>query len=77
MTCERCGAETLGHSMSWFTTEDLCDACKTEEREAPNYNRARAAEESAVRAGMYNFAGIGLAPEDAAALAAARARRRS
>jgi hypothetical protein len=62
--------------MSYFTTEDVCGDCHDEERGAPNYQRARDAEEAACRAGNYNFPGIGLAPEDVAYLAAARARRR-
>jgi len=74
--CPRCGGAMLGHSCSWFTTEDICFACKNDERECPNYALAVAADEGACRAGSYNFPGIGLAPEDAAVLAALRAKRR-
>ena len=72
ITCERCGAHTRATSMSYFTTLTLCMDCKHDEKGAPNYARARAAEEAACRAGDFNFVGIGLAPEDAAYLAERR-----
>jgi len=75
-TCPRCGAELRIHIMSVFNTDDLCPDCHDDEQGAPNYARAKAAEEAAVRAGNYNFPGIGLAPEDQAAIAAIRQQRR-
>jgi hypothetical protein len=74
-TCPRCGAKDFCYSMSWFTTEDVCCTCKDEERHAPNYDAARAAELASVQRGDRHFAGIGLGAADAAALAAVRAQR--
>jgi hypothetical protein len=73
--CPRCHGPMFSHSCSWFTDEDICSDCQQDERHAPNYAAARAAEAAAVRRGDYNFRGIGLAPEDVEALAAARRRR--
>jgi hypothetical protein len=74
-TCSRCGAVNTPHTCSWFTAEDICCVCQEEEKLAPNYAAAKAAELAAVQGGNYNFAGIGLAPEDVAALTVARSRR--
>jgi hypothetical protein len=41
----------------------ICSVCQDRERAHPKYAEARAVEESQVRAGNYNFPGIGL-PED-------------
>jgi len=73
--CPRCAGAMASFSTSWFEPVEVCGACRDDERHAPNYPRARAEEEAAVRRGDYNFPGIGLAPADVAALAAARARR--
>ena len=73
--CKRCGAATNAQTMSFFNTETVCMLCKEEEKGAPNYARARAAEEAACRAGDFNFAGIGLAEEDEAFLAERRRTR--
>jgi hypothetical protein len=50
--------------MSRFNTDELCLECIMDEKEAPGYPQAAAAERAAVRAGNYNFPGIGLGPED-------------
>jgi hypothetical protein len=42
-----------------FNTEDLCLDCKDRERLDPRYPEAVAADEAAMRAGNYNFKGIG------------------
>lgn len=76
MICMRCGAETRVHSCSYYSTEDICGACKDEERQLPTYDRARAAEEAACRAGNYNFSGIGLTADDWAQLRTLRAQRK-
>ncbi len=57
--CERCGGSAVGTICSTFNTEQICDACKAKETRHPDYERARATEEAAVRAGNFNFPGIG------------------
>ena len=74
--CPRCGGSMRSYTCSWFTTESICTTCQQEEKSAPNFEAARAAEEAAIRNGDYNFPGIGLAAEDLEALAAARRGRR-
>lgn len=60
MTCERCGKETLAHTMSIFNTQTICLDCKDAERLLPTYEEAARAEIEAVKRGDYNFPGIGL-----------------
>lgn len=60
MICERCRAITGVFTGSWFNTQQICLACAEKERAHPDYERARAAENEAVRAGNYNFPGVGL-----------------
>jgi len=45
--------------MSRFNTDLICPDCEDEERRHPDYEKAAAAELAAVRAGNYNFPGIG------------------
>lgn len=62
-TCDRCGASLRGHASitSMFDTSTICVArCKIRERMHPNYTAANAAETAAVRAGDYNFPGVGV-----------------
>lgn len=57
--CQRCGAETLVTTGSYFDTQMICLAC--DKRGAhPDFERARRAELEAVKAGDYNYPGIGL-----------------
>jgi hypothetical protein len=72
--CARCGVEPFAHVTSFFNTDVICLPCATDEQEAPGYVAAHAAEVAAVRAGDYNFPGVGLSPADAAFLAARRRR---
>lgn len=64
--CKRCGADltVLGHTTSWFDGATVCIQCSADESHCPNYQKARDAECDAVRAGDFNFKGIGLAPAD-------------
>lgn len=63
-TCERCGQTTDGMTiMSMFNTETICMDCKHREQKHPQYEAARAAEWNAIKAGDYNYPGIGL-PDD-------------
>ena len=59
MKCDRCGKETNMHTMSMFNTDNICMACKDEERKHPRYKEALEAEYAACKAGNMNFAGIG------------------
>lgn len=61
--CDRCGDETLVTTMSYFNTEVICMNCDKRERRHPGFKTAREAEEKAVRAGDYNFPGVGK-PDD-------------
>lgn len=45
--------------MSRFNVDLLCMPCEDEERRHPDYDRARQAEEEAVKRGDYNYPGIG------------------
>jgi len=47
------------HSVSYLNTEDICCECKHDERQFPGY-----AEETAVRGGNLNFAGVGVSDLD-------------
>ena len=59
--CARCGADlaTVGSIMSKFNQDTICMGCKARELAHPDYKAADAAEIAAVRAGNYNFPGIG------------------
>lgn len=59
MTCDRCGKETLIHTMSMFNTDVICMDCKEREKEHPQYVDAVEADNDQIRAGNYNFPGIG------------------
>ena len=59
MKCERCGKQTNIHIMSMFNTQDICGECKAAEEDDPRYQEARKADEDAIRAGNFNFPGIG------------------
>jgi len=50
--------------MSKFNNDWLCSECKEDERAAPGYAAADAAEVAAVLAGVRNFPGVGLSPAD-------------
>ena len=63
--CARCGADlaTTSSIMSKFNQDTICAACKVRERAHPDYKAADAAEVAAVRAGIYNYPGVGCPPE--------------
>ena len=59
--CDRCGGSLAeGRIMSMFNEQTICMKCKDEERKRPDYEAAHAAEVAAVRAGDFNFKGVGL-----------------
>ena len=58
--CDRCGKPTNNLTiMSMFNNDIICMDCKEAERKLPEYKKAQDAEIAAVRAGDYNFHGIG------------------
>lgn len=78
--CDRCDAETRATIMSKFNRDIICMACKRDERDAPGYADADAAETaSALASGRLrqpnHYPGVGLSPADAAFLAARRRAR--
>ena len=59
-TCDRCGGSlSKGRTMSRFNEDCICMDCSKKEREHPRYKEAVEAEMQAIRAGDYNFQGIG------------------
>ena len=59
MKCERCFKETNCTIMSMYNTDIICMECKEKERKRPDYEEARRVENEHVKAGNYNFGGIG------------------
>jgi hypothetical protein len=58
--CDRCGEDNGGMSiMSYFNTDDLCMDCEKKEKAHPEFEEALEADQRAVKAGNFNFAGIG------------------
>lgn len=60
MKCDRCGEDAASTIGSMFNTEMICMTCQTLEKAHPEYEAARDAEARAVKAGDFNFPGIGL-----------------
>lgn len=58
--CDRCGKRLDARIPSMFNMDTLCLDCKKKEEAHPAYERARKAEQDAVRRGDRNFPGIGL-----------------
>jgi hypothetical protein len=61
--CDRCGKPARANTVSYFNTETICIRCSRRERTHPQFTEAQRIEEEAVRAGNYNFPGIGCPPE--------------
>lgn len=61
--CERCGEKTSSMIVSMFSEEWICMSCKEKERKHPDYKKANDADIEQIKAGNYNFKGIGK-PED-------------
>ena len=60
-TCDRCGGSLAGgRTMSMFNTETICMDCAEAERKRADYKAAQEAERAAVKAGDWNFKGVGL-----------------
>lgn len=75
--CDRCSALFGAHTMSKFNRDVICMDCKADERLAPGYAQASAAELAAVHSGQMNYPGVGLSNEDRAFLSQRRAKRRA
>lgn len=59
--CDRCGSSLLdGRTTSMFNTDTICMACAKAERAREDYKTAVNADNAAIRAGDWNFKGIGL-----------------
>lgn len=63
MRCDRCHKETNATMMSRFNTDTLCMDCIEKEKQHPVYAEACRVELEHVKAGDYNFDGIGK-PDD-------------
>jgi len=59
MKCQRCGKDTSCHIMSMFNTQEICLDCSDAEQNDPRYQKAQEADEAQIKAGNYNFKGIG------------------
>ena len=58
-TCDRCGRSLAGgRTMSMYSTECICMACKKQEKARPDYKEAAQAELDAVNQGNFNYKGI-------------------
>lgn len=60
--CNRCHKPATSKTMSRFNTQMICETCEEREKAHPKYAEAEEAERQAVKAGNYNFPGIGLPP---------------
>ena len=60
MKCARCGIETLITTMSRFNLDVCCMRCIELEKQHPEYEKAAETEFQQVKAGNYNFSGVGL-----------------
>ncbi len=64
--CDRCGVSLAGkaHIMSMVNEDDICLSCKDVEQQLPIYEQARAVEFREVKAGNYNYEGLGFEKPD-------------
>lgn len=58
--CQRCGEKTNTTTGSYFDENIICMRCNQIERAHPDFQRALETETAQVRAGNYNYPGIGL-----------------
>ena len=62
--CHRCSKETNSFTMSWFSTESICMECSDEENDHADIKLAKDVEIAHVKAGNYNYPGIGWPGKD-------------
>ena len=58
-SCQRCYDKASGHTMSMYSELLICTDCYDKERKRDDYEKARDAEITSIKAGNYNFKGIG------------------
>ena len=59
-TCDRCGGSLKGgRTMSMYNTDCICMECKRKETQRADYHKAVEADHEHIKAGDYNFKGIG------------------
>ena len=59
-TCDRCGGSLAeGRILSMYNEDCICQKCKKEEMRRDDYKKANEADIAAIKAGNFNFAGIG------------------
>ena len=63
MKCDRCKKPMTIFRVSWFNTQEICEACQKREAAHPDFEKAKEAERQACLQGNYNFKGIGLPKE--------------
>ena len=63
-TCQRCGEETNTFTMSWFNTDNICMPCNDKENDHPDIKLAKDVELAHVKAGNFNYPGIGFPGND-------------
>jgi len=57
--CDRCSEPTNGKTiMSIFNTDVICNSCKEEEKNDPDYEAATKAENDAIKNGNFNYEGL-------------------
>lgn len=64
--CDRCKTSLVGkaRTMSMYNKDCICMNCKEVEKKRSDYKNALSADNEQIRAGNYNFKGIGLPKED-------------
>jgi hypothetical protein len=62
--CHRCSKETDSFTMSWFSTESICMECSDEENDHADIKLAKDVEIAHVKAGNFNYPGIGWPGKD-------------
>lgn len=64
--CDRCGVSLAGkaHIMSMVNEDIICLSCQDVEKNLPIYEQARAVEFGEVKAGNYNYEGLGFEKPD-------------
>ena len=59
-TCDRCGGSLKdGRIMSMYNEDCICMKCKAEEQKRSDYRKAVESDHAHIKAGDYNFKGIG------------------
>ncbi|MBO5373704.1 MAG: hypothetical protein J6A75_13445 [Lachnospiraceae bacterium] len=62
--CDRCGGKLIARVTSMINEDTICLSCKKVEQQLPIYEQARAVEFGEVKAGNYNYEGVGFEKPD-------------